>query len=431
MNYNLILKKCRYVFVEMQNAIAKQQVKRRRSSSTGLYARASSISNKSRIVRGSHAGHEAIYFDPVHYNSNGSTDLNSTIVIRQSTGHKIRLPAIRALFRNAPPLRLEHLYENVHRAMGGGNSALWLAAVLAFPLLNLFIGSGAVVSQISYHPLTITMPLANQLVANRELQQGRALSTIDESIGLDPSQFQQVQVAEYSLQPGDTLSGMAVQFDLNMDTIASFNAIQDVRRMRAGTSYRIPDRDGLLYTIKRGDTVSSVADHYNVSTNAILDVNNLISSNLQSDTVIFVPGARMSSFELKLILGELLINPHRGHLSSGFGYRSDPFTRQRRFHNGVDFVGTIGDSIRAAMPGVVVHTESQSGNYGNFVIIRHQNGFQTLYAHLSSHNVSRGQYVSQGERIGRLGSSGRSTGPHLHFSVIRHGEFVNPIYYLH
>ncbi|MGI9256115.1 MAG: M23 family metallopeptidase, partial [Salinispira sp.] len=144
----------------------------------------------------------------------------------------------------------------------------------------------------------------------------------------------------------------------------------------------------------------------------------------------FIPGARMDSTALKLVLGELFIFPTNGRFTSGFGYRADPFTGQRRFHNGIDLANNPGTSVRASMAGTVVHIESQIGNYGKFIIIQHAGGFQTLYAHLNTIGVNRGEYIYQGETIGRMGNTGRSTGPHLHFSIIRNGVFENPLNYL-
>jgi murein DD-endopeptidase MepM/ murein hydrolase activator NlpD len=111
--------------------------------------------------------------------------------------------------------------------------------------------------------------------------------------------------------------------------------------------------------------------------------------------------------------------------------RSDPFTGLPRFHNGIDVANRIGTPIRAAASGRVVHVESQIGNYGRFVIVRHPDGFQTLYAHLNDFSVRTGEYVDRGEVLGVMGNTGRSTGPHLHFSVIHNGTFVNPLRYLH
>ena len=154
------------------------------------------------------------------------------------------------------------------------------------------------------------------------------------------------------------------------------------------------------------------------------------SKEIAVGQVVFVPEARMNRTELKLILGELFRLPVSGRYTSGFGMRNDPFTGLRRFHNGIDWANALGTPIRAAGSGRVVHIESQIGNYGKFLIVRHDDGFQTLYAHLSSFDVGVGDFVYQGDILGRMGNTGRSTGPHLHFSVIRNGRFVNPLNYL-
>ncbi|MFP4431093.1 MAG: peptidoglycan DD-metalloendopeptidase family protein [Spirochaetaceae bacterium] len=254
---------------------------------------------------------------------------------------------------------------------------------------------------------------------------------VSEDTPVSARQFQKLAVEEYTLAEGDTLLGLALEHDLRMDTLVSFNQIDDVKRMRVGDSYRIPNRDGLLYTVREGDSLLSIANAHGTETNAILDANDMISSEISAGEVIFVPDARMNETDLKLILGELFVYPVRGRFTSGFGMRNDPFTGVRRFHNGIDLAGNPGTPIRAAMAGRVVHIETQIGNYGRFVIIRHDGGFQSLYGHLDGFAVRKGQYVSQGGIIGTMGNTGRSTGPHLHFSIIKNGSFVDPLEYLH
>ncbi|MBL0922909.1 MAG: peptidoglycan DD-metalloendopeptidase family protein [Sphingomonadaceae bacterium] len=112
-------------------------------------------------------------------------------------------------------------------------------------------------------------------------------------------------------------------------------------------------------------------------------------------------------------------------MSSGFGYRSDPFTGGAAMHNGLDFKGPIGTPIFAAAEGKVTSVGSQGG-YGNTVEITHANGLVTRYAHLSGFNVRNGQKVDRGVQIGRMGSTGRSTGSHLHFEVRLNGQAINP-----
>jgi murein DD-endopeptidase MepM/ murein hydrolase activator NlpD len=245
-----------------------------------------------------------------------------------------------------------------------------------------------------------------------------------------PQQFQSLQVREYTLKPGDTLSELAVRFDLNMGTLISFNRISDVRRMEAGDTYRIPNRDGILYTVRRGDSLSEIAARHDTTVNGILDANDLASSTIRVNQTLFVPGAEMDPVEVKLILGELFAYPAQGRYTSGFGMRDDPFTGVRRFHNGIDIANEVGAPVTAAMGGTVAHVGNQLGNYGKFLIMKHPKGYQTLYAHLHSVEVSKGTYLSQGERLGTLGNTGRSTGPHVHFSIIENGSFVDPLDYL-
>jgi LysM repeat protein len=135
-----------------------------------------------------------------------------------------------------------------------------------------------------------------------------------------------------------------------MDTIVSFNQIEDVRLMRVGEVYEIPNRDGILYTVRQGDALSSIARRYDVDVNAILDANDMTSSAISPGEVLFVPEARMDETELKLILGELFLYPMRGAFTSGFGMRNDPFTGIRRMHYGVDWSARMGTPVRAAWP---------------------------------------------------------------------------------
>lgn len=116
-------------------------------------------------------------------------------------------------------------------------------------------------------------------------------------------------------------------------------------------------------------------------------------------------------------------------LSSGFGWRYDPFTRRRRFHAGIDLRAPYGTSVRAAASGWV-RKSGWLGSCGMGLLIQHAGGFSTLYCHLSQLLAPRKSYVQQGQRIGRTGSTGRSTAPHLHFSLLRGRKAVNPLKYL-
>ena len=123
------------------------------------------------------------------------------------------------------------------------------------------------------------------------------------------------------------------------------------------------------------------------------------------------------------------IKPTKGHFLSGFGYRIDPFTRRIRMHKGLDIGGPRGTIVVAAADGVVIFRGANTG-YGLMVEIDHGYGVSTIYAHLSSIKIELGQQVKRGQIIGTIGSTGRATGPHLHYEVRINGEPVNPMYFI-
>ena len=114
-------------------------------------------------------------------------------------------------------------------------------------------------------------------------------------------------------------------------------------------------------------------------------------------------------------------------MSSGFGYRNDPFTKVRKFHEGMDFTAKIGTPIYATGDGIVDKADNTVSGYGNHIVIRHGFGYETLYGHLSKYNVRAGKKVNRGDIIGYVGSTGRSEAPHLHYEVHKNGEVVNPL----
>jgi len=120
-------------------------------------------------------------------------------------------------------------------------------------------------------------------------------------------------------------------------------------------------------------------------------------------------------------------NEELKHMASGFGYRSDPFTKIRKFHKGMDFTAKTGTPIYATGDGVVRKADASLSGYGNHVEISHGYGYLTLYAHLSKYKVRAGQKVKRGDIIGYVGSTGRSEAPHLHYEVHKNGEVVNPL----
>jgi murein DD-endopeptidase MepM/ murein hydrolase activator NlpD len=244
-----------------------------------------------------------------------------------------------------------------------------------------------------------------------------------------PAGFGALSLREHRIRSGETLSAIAAAAALNLDTVISFNRIQDVRKLPAGTHLKLPNQNGLLYTVRRGDSLATIARAYAVSAEAIADVNDLESATIHPGQELFIPGARMRQFELKKILGELFVYPTAGRLSSSFGMRPDPFTRVRRFHNGIDLAGPPGTHVVAAMEGKVAKIGVHP-TYGRYIIISHSGGYQTWYAHLQKALVEQGKTVAQGQLIGEMGNTGYSTGPHLHFSIFKDGSPVDPLKFL-
>ncbi|QYJ68497.1 M23 family metallopeptidase [Flavobacterium litorale] len=141
--------------------------------------------------------------------------------------------------------------------------------------------------------------------------------------------------------------------------------------------------------------------------------------------------AKLAKDREKLLAAIPAIQPVKNEdlkrLASGFGYRSDPFTKIRKFHAGMDFTAKTGTPIYATGDGVVRRADNKASGYGNHIVIKHGFGYETLYAHLSKYNVRVGKKVKRGDVIGYVGSTGRSEGPHLHYEVHKGGKAINPI----
>ncbi|MDR1029900.1 MAG: M23 family metallopeptidase [Treponema sp.] len=267
--------------------------------------------------------------------------------------------------------------------------------------------------------------LAGEGAALNPLEIDAALGGVPEP--LEYSLPQMLLYSAYTVSQGDTIGEIARDFGLNPDTLISLNSIKNSRLLRIGQVLRIPNQDGILYTVKNGDSLGSIAENYQTDTAAIQTVNELFSERVNAGSSIFIPGARLEWTDLQEINGDLFIWPVRGYITSRYGYRSDPFNEKvRQFHTGLDIGSPMGTSIKAAMAGRV----SAVGNdnvLGNYVVLTHHSGYRTLYAHMSAVGVRTGAYVKTGERIGAVGSTGHSTGPHLHFTVYKNGVTMNPL----
>ena len=140
---------------------------------------------------------------------------------------------------------------------------------------------------------------------------------------------------------------------------------------------------------------------------------------------------KMAKSKDKLLAAIPAIQPVKNEnlksMVSGFGYRTDPFTKTRKMHEGMDFTAKTGTPIYATGDGVVARADNTASGFGNHIVIRHGYGYETLYAHLSKYKCRAGQRIKRGDIIGYVGSTGRSEGPHLHYEVHKNGRVVNPL----
>ncbi|GHV86172.1 hypothetical protein AGMMS50230_17800 [Spirochaetia bacterium] len=230
----------------------------------------------------------------------------------------------------------------------------------------------------------------------------------------------------YTVVSGDSVEAIAKRFGLSLDAIIASNNLRNVRQLRAGEKIRIPNMDGIPYTVKSGDSYTKIAKTMDVPLEAVLDANDIQSGDIEAGTVLFIPGAKMDKNALRQALGQLFLWPISGRRTSSYGWRNDPFSGARSFHAGLDISAPTGTSVKVSSDGRVSAT-GYNAVYGNFIIITHSAEYQTMYAHLSKILVKNGVYVNQGAIIGQVGNTGRSTGPHLHFSVYKNKRAINPL----
>jgi murein DD-endopeptidase MepM/ murein hydrolase activator NlpD len=248
---------------------------------------------------------------------------------------------------------------------------------------------------------------------------------------LEPEAFSKPRTllySTYTVNKGDMIGGLAEVFGLNQDSLISINNIKNTRLLQIGQVLRIPNQDGIMYTVKKSDTLETIAEKYKSNASDIKIANELFSDEALPGTSLFIPGAQLDWMERQEINGDLFIWPLLGgYITSPYGYRVYPFDDDggRQFHTGIDIGSPMGTPVKAAMSGRV-SSAGWDNVLGNHVVISHHAGYRTLYGHMSVIRVKTGAYVGTGERIGDVGSTGRSTGPHVHFTVYKNGVTVNP-----
>lgn len=242
-------------------------------------------------------------------------------------------------------------------------------------------------------------------------------------------------IQTYIVEPGDTPSTIAERFGLNTSTILWENKLSVWSTIRPGDVLRILPTDGISHTVGRGETLEAIAKRYSADAEEILEFNRLVDADdIDVGDLLIIPGGRPPA----VVAPPVIRRPTRPALPlpsiagkflwpSEAGYRISQYFTWR--HHGVDIAVASGTAVFASEAGTVVSSGWIRG-YGYQVLLDHGNGLQTRYAHNSKLLAAKGQSVTRGQPIALVGSTGRSTGPHIHFEVYAHGARVNPFRYL-
>lgn len=244
---------------------------------------------------------------------------------------------------------------------------------------------------------------------------------------------------EYSVKSGESLSSVAKDFGLSPDTLRYANKITG-NTLEKGKVLTIPPVDGVYMAIKTNDTLSTIAERYKISVDDIVKYNNIDRAEpIFSGNQLLIPGvvAPKSSTRSTYSPGgnATTVSAFNPIASSGqFTWPTGTPTRYisqgyKYYHKALDLNRLNGWGIYASASGIV-RTYSVRWGYGNYIDINHGDGWTTRYAHLSEFKIKSGDYVEQGQLIGIMGSTGRSTGPHVHFEIRYNGAPLNPLSYL-
>lgn len=250
------------------------------------------------------------------------------------------------------------------------------------------------------------------------------------------------EIIEYTIQSGDTISSIAQDFGISVETILWENNLTSRSLIRPGNTLKILPQTGLMHVIAKNETISSISKKYDVSSDSIIIANNLDSEEvLKLNQKIFVPGGR------KIIVSTPVNRPAYTGTSIAQSVPTTPSTnysggkllwptvghRITQYyswkHNGLDIANKTGTPLYAAESGTVERSGWNKG-YGYNVVINHGGGLKTLYAHASKLHVKAGDEVNRGDIVADMGSTGWSTGPHIHFEVISNGKKQNPLNYI-
>jgi murein DD-endopeptidase MepM/ murein hydrolase activator NlpD len=294
----------------------------------------------------------------------------------------------------------------------------------------------------------------NEEEGQREMAMGGVMNTVS-AYQTDFNTQQSEEVRQYrggeiiihTVQEGETLSEIAQRYGLQTTTVMWENDLTKDAKLKPGQDLRILPIDGVRHKVSRGETIYSIGKKYSLEGSEIQVIVDYPFNEFMNDETfelatgqyLMVPDgiAPNASEEVRRATPRAVATtPDAGSVTATGSFvwpAAGRITQGYRFyHKAIDIANQNGGSVLAADSGTVIGAGWLDGfGYGNRVIIDHDNGFVSLYAHLSTVQVSNGQRVNRGDVIGQMGSTGRSTGVHLHFEIRRGGVLMNPLSFLH
>lgn len=251
----------------------------------------------------------------------------------------------------------------------------------------------------------------------------------------------------YMVQAGDTLASIAISFNVTVDGLVAANGLASANRIYPGQTLNIPEpgatarpypaQTGTTHRVQLGETLYAIALRYGVTTHALAVANGISNpSRIYVGMVLSIPSAQAGSSSVVYGSVGSGLCPDATVTQSGTGYFIRPvrgyvITQQfHPWHAGIDLALKIGSPVYASDGGTVIFSGWNPAGYGNLIILDHGNGWRSYYAHLSKIDVGCGEWIPRGSIIGEIGSTGNSTGPHLHFELLRFGLAINPAGYI-
>jgi murein DD-endopeptidase MepM/ murein hydrolase activator NlpD len=291
-----------------------------------------------------------------------------------------------------------------------------------------------------------------------DLKEGDRSANWDEEFRALRRRDSRWHMSAYTIRKRDNLWSIARRFATHHHLIIKANRIDRPSMLREGATIKVPTRNGVYHQVRRGDTLSGLSKKFGIDARDIASHNGIKGDSISVQQRLFLPGARnietakslhnekSTSLPNRTATGKIHATartatntpqqkivadrhffswPVRGSITSSFGSRTNPLTMEKSFHSGIDIGLPIGTAISASEKGRVIFS-GWKDSYGNMVVLKHENGYITVYAHNKKNLVSEDDEVKKGDTIALSGMTGSVTGPHLHFEIRKNLTPLNP-----